>query len=44
LFFVEVEMFTLKLIFVLLLCAPLVYLAVILFGKLCDGVLSRHKG
>jgi hypothetical protein len=29
---------------VILLCAPLVYLALILFEKLCDGALHRHKG
>ncbi|MDR1572952.1 MAG: hypothetical protein LBS24_01430 [Clostridiales Family XIII bacterium] len=36
-------MFTLKVIFVILLCAPLLYLAAVLLEKLCDGVLIRHK-
>jgi hypothetical protein len=37
-------MFTMKLIFVILLCAPLLYVAVILLERLCDGVISRYKG
>jgi hypothetical protein len=37
-------MFTLKIIFVILLCAPLLYLGVLLFGRLCDGVIGRYKG
>ena len=37
-------MFTLKLIFVILLCAPLLYLGVILLERLCDGVIGRYKG
>jgi hypothetical protein len=40
----EGNMFTLKVVFVILLCAPLIYLAVLLLEKLCDGALNRHKG
>jgi hypothetical protein len=39
----NIEMFTLKVIFVILLCAPLLYLAAVLLEKLCDGVLIRYK-
>jgi hypothetical protein len=38
------EMITLKVIFVALVCAPLLYLAVVLLGKLCEGVIARSKG
>jgi hypothetical protein len=36
-------MFTMKVIFVILLCAPLLYLAVVLLERLCDGVLIGYK-
>jgi hypothetical protein len=36
-------MFTLKVIFVILLCAPLLCLAAVLIEKLCDGVLAGYK-
>jgi hypothetical protein len=36
-------MFTLKVIFVVLLCAPLFYLVAVLLEKLCDGVIGRYK-
>jgi hypothetical protein len=37
-------MFTLKVVFVALVCAPLVWLSVFLLGKLCDGAVGRDKG
>jgi phage shock protein PspC (stress-responsive transcriptional regulator) len=37
-------MFTLKLIFVLLLCAPFLCFAVILYIKLRSGAIDRYKG
>jgi hypothetical protein len=36
-------MFTLKVIFVVLLCAPLFCLAAFLLEKLCDGVIVKYK-
>jgi hypothetical protein len=36
-------MFTLKLIFVILLCAPLLCLAAVLLERLCDGAINRYK-